>query len=184
MRRLDLYILQPAEKRKSESSRDGENKTKKGLSHVSELDIDDAMRERRKRQARSWSRLNVSSVIAEILSKRNPDARCLCWKLIVCSKTKSTEDRIIRPLSNLSNKLYEAWDVASAHENTKDDGRQPVNGSSAVSDDAFLPNGHLWKGETAMVDFTEKKESDKLQKLLARCNMLQDMIDKKLSIYF
>ncbi|KAK9161394.1 hypothetical protein Syun_007735 [Stephania yunnanensis] len=92
--------------------------------------------------------------------------------------------RDIRPLSNLSNKLYEAWDVARAHENTKDDGRQPVNGSSAESDDAFLPNGHLWKGETAMVDFTEKKESDKLQKLLARCNMLQDMIDEKLSIYF
>ncbi|KAK9137102.1 hypothetical protein Sjap_007696 [Stephania japonica] len=64
-----------------------------GLSHFSELDIDDAMRERRKRQARSWSRLNVSRVIVEILSKRNPDARCLCWKLIVCSKTKSAEDR-------------------------------------------------------------------------------------------
>ncbi|KAK9139527.1 hypothetical protein Scep_009208 [Stephania cephalantha] len=92
--------------------------------------------------------------------------------------------RDIRPLSNLSNKLYEARDVASAHENTKNDGRQPVNGSSAESDDAFLPNGHLWKGETAMVDFTEKKESDKLQKLLAQCNMLQDMIDEKLSIYF
>ncbi|XP_075655365.1 SAC3 family protein B isoform X2 [Castanea sativa] len=54
-------------------------------SNIGEFNIDHVMWERYKRHVESWSRLNVSDVIAGILSRRNPDAKCLCWKVIVCS---------------------------------------------------------------------------------------------------
>ncbi|KAG6474554.1 hypothetical protein ZIOFF_068492 [Zingiber officinale] len=48
-----------------------------------ELNIDFAVRERYRKQEESWSTINVSELVAPILSSRNPNARCLCWKLIV-----------------------------------------------------------------------------------------------------
>ncbi|XP_068331324.1 SAC3 family protein B-like isoform X1 [Pyrus communis] len=56
-----------------------------------EFDIDLVLRERFKNHGRSWSRLNVSDVIADILGTRNPDARCLCWKTVVCSQMNNLE---------------------------------------------------------------------------------------------
>ncbi|OVA11392.1 SAC3/GANP/Nin1/mts3/eIF-3 p25 [Macleaya cordata] len=66
-----------------------QNKTQ--LTHVGELNIDRVLRERSERHGRSWLRLNVSEVVASILSERNPDAKCLCWKLILCSQMRSTQ---------------------------------------------------------------------------------------------
>lgn len=54
-------------------------------SNFGEFDIDHVMWERYKRHVESWSRLNVSDVIAGTLSRKNPDAKCLCWKVILCS---------------------------------------------------------------------------------------------------
>ncbi|BFG15258.1 hypothetical protein CerSpe_015320 [Prunus speciosa] len=59
-----------------------------------EFDIDLILRERYKKQGKSWSRLNVSDVIADILGRRNPDARCLCWKTVVCSQMNSLEGEL------------------------------------------------------------------------------------------
>ncbi|KAJ4722309.1 SAC3 family protein B [Melia azedarach] len=56
-----------------------------------EFDIDLVMRERSERHERSWSRLNVSDVIAGILGRRNSKAKCLCWKMVVCSPKDSSE---------------------------------------------------------------------------------------------
>ncbi|OEL34623.1 SAC3 family protein B [Dichanthelium oligosanthes] len=50
---------------------------------VEVLDIGHAFKERQARQQRSWSRLNVSQLSGPILLETNPDARCLCWKLLV-----------------------------------------------------------------------------------------------------
>ncbi|WVZ66887.1 hypothetical protein U9M48_016047 [Paspalum notatum var. saurae] len=50
---------------------------------VEELDIGHAFKERQERQRRSWSQLNVSKLSGPILLESNPDARCLCWKLLV-----------------------------------------------------------------------------------------------------
>ena len=50
---------------------------------VEELDIGHAFKERQARKQRSWSRLNVSELSGPILNENNPDARCLCWKLLV-----------------------------------------------------------------------------------------------------
>ncbi|KAJ0977607.1 hypothetical protein J5N97_013081 [Dioscorea zingiberensis] len=47
------------------------------------LDIDQAARKRYSRWSKSWSRLNVSEVVAATLSARNPYAKCICWKLVV-----------------------------------------------------------------------------------------------------
>ncbi|RZC89797.1 hypothetical protein C5167_035793 [Papaver somniferum] len=66
-----------------------QNKSK--LRHAGELNIDRLLTERRERHAVSWSRLNVSEVVATILGERNPDAKCLCWKLILCCQTRSAQ---------------------------------------------------------------------------------------------
>uniref|UniRef100_A0A5B6ZI47 PCI domain-containing protein n=1 Tax=Davidia involucrata TaxID=16924 RepID=A0A5B6ZI47_DAVIN len=51
-----------------------------------EFNIDHVLSERNKKHERSWSRLNVSDVVAGKLGERNPDAKCLCWKIILCSQ--------------------------------------------------------------------------------------------------
>ncbi|XP_024633139.1 SAC3 family protein B isoform X2 [Medicago truncatula] len=53
------------------------------------FDIDIMMRERYEKQENSWSRLNVSDVVGDTLARRNPDAKCLCWKIILCSQKSS-----------------------------------------------------------------------------------------------
>ncbi|KAG8079518.1 hypothetical protein GUJ93_ZPchr0007g3195 [Zizania palustris] len=50
---------------------------------VHDLDIGRAFKERHSRQLLSLSRLNVSELAGPILNERNPDARCICWKLLV-----------------------------------------------------------------------------------------------------
>lgn len=58
-------------------------------SKVDKFDIDMVMRERYEKQKKSWSRLNVSDVVACTLGRRNPDASCLCWKIVLCSQMNS-----------------------------------------------------------------------------------------------
>ncbi|KAG4131757.1 hypothetical protein ERO13_D09G233100v2 [Gossypium hirsutum] len=58
-----------------------------------ELDFDHVMSERCEKYERSWSRLNVSDVVSSILGQRNPDAKCLCWKIILCSPESSQGDQ-------------------------------------------------------------------------------------------
>uniref|UniRef100_A0A1J3ELB5 Germinal-center associated nuclear protein n=1 Tax=Noccaea caerulescens TaxID=107243 RepID=A0A1J3ELB5_NOCCA len=54
-----------------------------------EFDIDQAMKKRFEEQEKSWSRLNISDVIADILVGRNPDSKCIYWKVILCTQIKS-----------------------------------------------------------------------------------------------
>ncbi|XP_058723851.1 SAC3 family protein B isoform X2 [Vicia villosa] len=53
------------------------------------FDIDVTMRERYETQENSQSRLNVSDVVGDTIARRNPDAKCLCWKIILCSQKSS-----------------------------------------------------------------------------------------------
>ncbi|CAA6654159.1 unnamed protein product [Spirodela intermedia] len=48
------------------------------------LNIDHVAMERYCNYQRSWCSFNVSEVVAPILSARNPLAKCLVWKLVVC----------------------------------------------------------------------------------------------------
>ncbi|CAN7010050.1 unnamed protein product [Brassica rapa subsp. trilocularis] len=54
-----------------------------------EFDIDQAMKRRFEERKKSWSRLNISDVIADTLLERNPDSKCICWKVILCTQAKS-----------------------------------------------------------------------------------------------
>ncbi|KAM7278240.1 hypothetical protein ACFE04_005374 [Oxalis oulophora] len=55
------------------------------------FDIDHIMRERYDKHKRSWSRLNVSDVVADTLCRRNPRAKCLCWKIILRSPVDNSQ---------------------------------------------------------------------------------------------
>ncbi|XP_042501561.1 SAC3 family protein B [Macadamia integrifolia] len=57
---------------------------------VGELNIDHIVKERHEIQRRLWSRLNVAEVVEGILRERNPNAKCLCWKLLVCFQMNDT----------------------------------------------------------------------------------------------
>lgn len=39
-------------------------------------------------QAKTWSRLNVSEVVASTLAAKNPNVRCLCWKILLFTEEK------------------------------------------------------------------------------------------------
>ncbi|KFK38068.1 hypothetical protein AALP_AA3G065600 [Arabis alpina] len=54
-----------------------------------EFDIDQTMRRRFEEHKKSWSILNISDVIADIVIGRSPDSKCICWKVILCTQTKS-----------------------------------------------------------------------------------------------
>ncbi|KAJ6313578.1 hypothetical protein OIU77_014963 [Salix suchowensis] len=58
------------------------------------FDINHVMKERYEKHEQSWSRLNVSDEIADVLIRRNPDAKFLCWKIILCSQINDQGDRL------------------------------------------------------------------------------------------
>ncbi|GAV63352.1 SAC3_GANP domain-containing protein [Cephalotus follicularis] len=72
-----------------------QNKDKPSI--LDEFDIDHIMRMRFYRHQQSWLKLNVSDVIGDTLCRRNPDAKCLCWKIILCSLMDNLEgDKLIQ----------------------------------------------------------------------------------------
>ncbi|PON80228.1 SAC3/GANP/THP [Parasponia andersonii] len=75
----------------------------------SEFDINHALRERYNKHKQSWSKLNVSEEIGPILSRRNPDAKCLCWKVIVCSQKNDPEEAEIGKMSQTAHSSTGRW---------------------------------------------------------------------------
>ncbi|KAK7245749.1 hypothetical protein RIF29_40598 [Crotalaria pallida] len=54
--------------------------------NIEKFDVNIAMRERYEKQEKSWARLDVSDTVAGTLGRVNSDAKCLCWKIILCSQ--------------------------------------------------------------------------------------------------
>ncbi|KAG9141432.1 hypothetical protein Leryth_001873 [Lithospermum erythrorhizon] len=54
------------------------------------FDIDNFMSKRHEIQERFCSSLNVSDVVAAKLKQKNSDAKCLCWKMVLCSEEDGT----------------------------------------------------------------------------------------------
>ncbi|KAJ8766396.1 hypothetical protein K2173_022455 [Erythroxylum novogranatense] len=75
----------------------------------SKFDIDSAMRERYEKHERSWSRLNVSDAVLDILGRRNPDARCLCWKLILFTQINSLKGEEVRQTNGALHGAAGTW---------------------------------------------------------------------------
>ncbi|XP_031286799.1 SAC3 family protein B isoform X1 [Pistacia vera] len=73
-----------------------------------EFDIDHVMMERYEKHERSWSKLNVSDVIAGILGRRNRDAKFLCWKIILCSQDSQERDEHMQR-TQVSHFAAESW---------------------------------------------------------------------------
>ncbi|KAK9266446.1 hypothetical protein L1049_012462 [Liquidambar formosana] len=63
-------------------------------STLDEFNIDRVLRERYDNLERSWSKLNVSDVVVGELIRRNPGAKCLCFKIIVCSQLNNPGDKM------------------------------------------------------------------------------------------
>ncbi|CAI0625839.1 unnamed protein product [Linum tenue] len=70
---------------------DSEDSRMQQPSKILEFDIDFVMKERCRIYEHSWSPLNPSEVIADEASSRNPDAKCLCSKLVVCSQSQEDD---------------------------------------------------------------------------------------------
>lgn len=60
-------------------------------STFNEFDIDQVTSERHGKHRQSWSKLNVADVTAGELIKRYPNAKCLCWKIVICSQLESLD---------------------------------------------------------------------------------------------
>ncbi|KAI9194620.1 hypothetical protein LWI28_007679 [Acer negundo] len=102
------------------------------LSTAGEFDIDYVMRERSEKHEQSWSRLNVSDVIASILGSRNPDAKCLCWKIILCSQDSQAGDKQMQR-SHISHIAAEPWLFSKIMPPAKDDDDNLLVSSSGLS---------------------------------------------------
>ncbi|THG13337.1 hypothetical protein TEA_026135 [Camellia sinensis var. sinensis] len=73
------------------------------------FNINRVMHERYERHERSWSRLNVSDVIAATLNERNPAAKCFCWKIILCSQTDNPDGDRLQQLSQVAHFTAGSW---------------------------------------------------------------------------
>lgn len=71
-----------------------------------EINIDRVISERDDKHEQSWSTLNVSDVIAAKLSGRNPSAKCLCWKMILCCQTDNPD---LEQRSQISHLAAGSW---------------------------------------------------------------------------
>lgn len=76
---------------------------------VEELDYDHVMRDRYEKHERSWSRINVSDVVAGILEQRNPDAKCLCWKVVLFSYVNEPQGNRFSQKSQLADGAGSSW---------------------------------------------------------------------------
>jgi len=88
-----------------------------------ELNIDQIIRERHKRHERMWSRLDVPEIIMPILKEKNPHAKCLCWKLVTCSRTQDKVGHSMEPC-NLHSTMVGRWLRAKLMSNGEIDSKE------------------------------------------------------------
>ncbi|XP_047979810.1 SAC3 family protein B isoform X2 [Salvia hispanica] len=98
------------------------------------FNIDHVMRERHETQQRSWSVLNPLDVVASKLFEKNPDAKCICWKLVLCSQEETLHQGNPRLPNDLS--IAGSWLLSKL---------MPAN--SDCSDDLILssPDLAIWR---------------------------------------
>ncbi|XVF28467.1 hypothetical protein REPUB_Repub15cG0031800 [Reevesia pubescens] len=111
-----------------------------------ELDFDHVMRERCEKHESSWSRLNVSDVVSDILGQRNPDAQCLCWKIILCSPESKQGDQLMQK-SQVAHLAAGPWLFSKIMPSTEDNG----NDDLAVT----VPGLSIWKKWVPSVSGTD-----------------------------
>ncbi|XP_057489188.1 SAC3 family protein B-like isoform X2 [Actinidia eriantha] len=99
----------------------------------SKFKIDRVMYERSERHERSWSRLNVSDVIAGTLSGRNPAAKCLCWKIILYSPMDNQGGAKLRQSNQVAHFTAGPWLLSKLMPTRKDDDDDLILSSPGLS---------------------------------------------------
>lgn len=72
-----------------------------------EFNIDHAVSKWYQTQEKSWSRLNVSDVVATTLHEKNAAARCLCWKVIICCEDNNINN--LNPKNGMDQLNAKSW---------------------------------------------------------------------------
>ncbi|XP_055827695.1 SAC3 family protein B isoform X2 [Solanum dulcamara] len=85
-----------------------------------EFNIDRAVSKWYRTQERSWSRLNVSDVVATTLHEKNAAARCLCWKVIICCQDNINNLNPINGVDQLNAKSWLLSKLMPAREDEDD----------------------------------------------------------------
>ncbi|PSS33918.1 SAC3 family protein like [Actinidia chinensis var. chinensis] len=99
----------------------------------SKFNIDRVMYERSERYERSWSRLNVSDVIAGTISGRNPAAKCLCWKIILYSPMDNPGGAKLRQANQVAHFTAGPWLLSKLMPTRKDDDDDLILSSPGLS---------------------------------------------------
>nr|XP_010314176.1 SAC3 family protein B isoform X3 [Solanum lycopersicum] len=72
-----------------------------------EFNIDHAVSKWYRTLEKSWSRLNVSDVVATTLYEKNAAARCLCWKVIICCEDNNINN--LNPKNGVDQLNAKSW---------------------------------------------------------------------------
>ncbi|XP_057476321.1 SAC3 family protein B-like isoform X1 [Actinidia eriantha] len=99
----------------------------------SKFNIDRVVYERSERHERSWSKLNVSDVIAGTLSGRNQAAKCLCWKIILFSQMDNSGGDKLRQLNQVTHFTAGPWLLSKLMPTRKDDDDDLILSSPGLS---------------------------------------------------
>ncbi|XP_031494761.1 SAC3 family protein B isoform X3 [Nymphaea colorata] len=76
-----------------------------------ELKLDNIVKERKQRWRKSWSRVNVSEVVLQLLHQKNLQSKCICWKLVLSIRTKQIEQHFSASHEQY-NQLVGSWLVS------------------------------------------------------------------------
>eukprot|EP01018_Ginkgo_biloba_P038999 Gb_36375 [translate_table: standard] len=111
---------------------------------VKELNLEQLWRERQNKLERMWMRLDVPDLIAPVLSEKNPQAKCLCWKLILCSRTRDKDGYSARRRTHATNCIGR-WLLAKVMGNDKTNNNwslAPDSGMAILKKQVDIPSEH------------------------------------------
>ncbi|KAG9457473.1 hypothetical protein H6P81_001981 [Aristolochia fimbriata] len=95
--------------------------------YTGELNIDCVLKQRFDRRNKSWSKTNVAQLVGQILSERNPLAKCLCWKLVICSQVNHTAQ------TEATNHSASKWLLSKLMSTTRKDDNELAFCSSSIA---------------------------------------------------
>ncbi|CAN6482648.1 unnamed protein product [Victoria cruziana] len=101
-----------------------------------ELKLDNIMQKREDRWRKSWSKVNVSEVVIQLLHQKNLQSKCICWKLVLSVRTKEI-DHHISASHKQCNQLAGSWLVSKLMCYENKDEHEMIVSTSDLS---------IWKG--------------------------------------
>lgn len=140
------------------------------------------MNERHERREKSQSRLNVSDVIAGTLGARNPTAKCICWKIILCSQRENPDGNNLQELDQVAQFTAVPWLLSKLMPAEKDDDDDLIISSPGLS---------IWKkwipsqssGDlTCCLSVVKDAKLDNLNETVSGANALLFLVSQTISM--